>query len=125
MPMPSEADAATPETAEVSRRTWLAAERTWLAWWRNGLGAAAVALAVGRIVPDLSRAAQRPFSIVGLGYGVLAVGVLVAGALRQRQTAGAMRRGGYIELPSFLVLGLTAGAVPLLAGAVILVAVRF
>jgi uncharacterized membrane protein YidH (DUF202 family) len=49
--------AATPK-AEVTRlageRTRLASERTQLAWWRTGLGALAVAIAVGSIVPDLA-----------------------------------------------------------------------
>ncbi len=41
--MATEAEPATPEKSDVTRRTWLAAERTWLAWWRTGVGASAVA----------------------------------------------------------------------------------
>jgi uncharacterized membrane protein YidH (DUF202 family) len=36
---------------DPTRRTWLAAERTWLAWWRSGIAAAAAAIGVGRLVP--------------------------------------------------------------------------
>ena len=98
---------------EASRRTWLAAERTWLAWWRTGLGAAALAVAVGRVLPGLAGGARWPFRALGLGYGVLAVTVLVVGALRQQRVAEALRRGGYAELSTPLVMWLTAAAVAL------------
>ncbi len=70
------------DDADASRRTWLAAERTWLAWWRTGIGAAALAIAIGRLLPGLTGAARWPFRVLGLGYGVLAVAVLVVGAIR-------------------------------------------
>lgn len=100
-------------TSDPERRTWLAAERTWLAWWRTGLGAAAVAIAVGRVLPGLTGGSQWPFRALGLGYGVLAVAVLVLGAVRQQRVADALRRGGYDELSTPLVMWLTAGAVAL------------
>jgi uncharacterized membrane protein YidH (DUF202 family) len=115
-----------PENAtDASRRTWLAAERTWLAWWRTGLGAAAVAIAVGRLVPVITEGARWPFRVIGIGYGLLAIAALVAGALRQRRTADALRRGSYEQLSSSLVLWLTAAAVLLAIATVALVAVRF
>jgi putative membrane protein len=123
--MPPEPDDTSPQTIDASRRTWLAAERTWLAWWRTGLGAAAVAVAVGRIVPAITHGARWPFRVIGIAYAVLAVAVLVIGAVRQRMTAAALRRGAYSELSGPLVLWLTAAAVLLSAAAVALVAVRF
>jgi putative membrane protein len=102
-----------PSDADVSRRTWLAAERTWLAWWRTGLGAAALAIGVGRIVPGLTGGARWPYRLLGLGYGLLAVAVLVLGAGRQQRAAKALRRGGFEPLSSPLVVGLTAVAVAL------------
>jgi putative membrane protein len=113
------------ETTDASRRTWLAAERTWLAWWRTGLAAAAVAIAVGRLVPVVTHGSRWPFSVIGIGYGVLAIAALIAGALRQRRTADALRRGSYEELSSLLVVWLTAGAVLLAIGTIVLIAVRF
>ena len=91
----------------------LAAERTWLAWWRTGLGAAAVAIAVGRVLPGLTSGTRWPFRALGIGYGVLAVVVLATGAVRQQRAAKALRRGGYDELSTPLVLWLTAAAVAL------------
>jgi putative membrane protein len=122
--VPPEHDAGPPYATDASRRTWLAAERTWLAWWRTGVGAAALAIAVGRLVPAVTRGARWPFVVVGLGYGVLAVAILVLGALRQQRTSAALRRGDYSELSSALVLWLTAAAVVLSLGALALVAAR-
>jgi uncharacterized membrane protein YidH (DUF202 family) len=123
MPAPSEHRAPDADTVDPSRRTWLAAERTWLAWWRTGLGAAAVAIAVGRVLPGLAGGARWPFRVLGLGYGVLAVAVLVLGAVRQQRTAETLRRGGYEQLSSPLVMWLTAAAVALSAGTLAVVAV--
>lgn len=122
--MAIERDDSASQPADASRRTWLAAERTWLAWWRTGLAAAAVAIAVGRLVPVVTNGARWPFRLIGIGYGVLAVIALVAGAVRQRRTADALRRGAYEELSSPLVAWLTAGGVLLAAGTIALVAVR-
>jgi uncharacterized membrane protein YidH (DUF202 family) len=122
--MATEAEPASPQNSDVTRRTWLAAERTWLAWWRTGIGASAVAIGVGRIVPELSHGARWPFTVLGIGYGLIAVAVLVFGAVRQQRTAEALRRGSYSELSSPLVMLLTAAAVAVSLGAVVLVAVR-
>ena len=122
---PHDPQAARSDATDASRRTWLAAERTWLTWWRTGIGAAAVAIAVGRIVPAITHGTRWPLRLVGIGYGVLAVVVLLTGAVRQRTTADALRRGSYDELSTGLVSWLTAGAVLLSVGAVALVAVRF
>jgi len=122
--MAGEAEPVTPQTTDVTRRTWLAAERTWLAWWRTGIGASAVAIGVGRIVPELTHGARWPFRVLGVAYGVIAVAVLVLGGVRQQRTADALRRGSYNELSSPLVLYLTAAAVVVSLGAIILVAIR-
>ena len=102
-----------PGIPDASRRTWLAAERTWLAWWRTGLGAAALAIAIGRLLPGLTHGARWPFRVLGLGYGTLAVAVLVVGAVRHRRASDALRRGGFAELSTALVMWLTASAVAL------------
>jgi uncharacterized membrane protein YidH (DUF202 family) len=122
--MPGEPEPVPPQDSDVTRRTWLAAERTWLAWWRTGIGASAVAVGVGRIVPELTHGARWPFRVLGIAYGVIAVAVLVLGAVRQQRTSQALRRGGYSELSSPTVMWLTAGAVAVSLGAVVLVAIR-
>jgi putative membrane protein len=112
-----------PDTTDASRRTSLAAERTWLAWWRTGLGATAVAVAVGRILPGLAGGARWPLRLLGLGYGILAVAILVIGALRQNRVAAALRRGDYDEISSPLVMWLTVTAVGLALVTLVVVAV--
>ncbi len=122
--MAPEAEPAAPQNSDVTRRTWLAAERTWLAWWRTGIGASAVAVGVGRIVPELTHGARWPWRVLGIAYGIIAVAVLVLGAVRQQRTGEALRRGSYSELSSPTVMWLTAAAVAVSLGAVILVAIR-
>ena len=113
------------EEADVTRRTWLAAERTWLAWWRSGVAVGAVAIAVGRFLPGLTHGARWPFRVLGLGYGLLSVAVLVVGAIRQRRTAEALRQGSFVDLSSPLVSWLTALAILLSIVAMALVATAF
>jgi uncharacterized membrane protein YidH (DUF202 family) len=118
-----DAGAGDTDLADVKRRTWLAAERTWLAWWRTGLGAAAVSIGVGRLLPGLTGGALWPLRLLGLGYGVVAIAVLVIGAVRQNQVASALRRGSYEELSSPLVMWLTAAAVALSLATLVVIAV--
>jgi putative membrane protein len=108
---------------DASRRTWLAAERTWLAWWRTGIATGAVALAVGRVLPALTHGARWPYRILGIGYGLLSVAILLIGARRQHRASSALRRGVFEELNPPLVTWLTACAVGLSVVAVILVAI--
>lgn len=67
-------------------RTHLAGERTMLAWWRTGLAALAVALAVGRLLPELSREeATWPYVLLGLGFAIYATGLFTYGLVRASQ----------------------------------------
>ncbi len=109
------------ESTDDSRRTWLAAERTWLAWWRSGVAVGAVGLAFGRFLPGLAHGAHWPFRLVGIGYGLLSVVILVVGATRQQRIASALRRGAFEELTSPLVAWFTAAAIALTVGSMILV----
>lgn len=84
-----------------------------------------MAIAVGRVLPAITHGARWPFRVIGISYAVLAAGVLVIGAIRQKMTADALRRGAYSELSGPLVMWLTAAAVLLSLAAVALVAVRF
>jgi uncharacterized membrane protein YidH (DUF202 family) len=107
---------------DATRRTALAAERTWLAWWRTGLGASAVAIGVGRILPGIAGGPRWPLAALGIGYGALALAVLIIGAVRQNRVAAALRAGTYNELSSSLVWWLTLGTVLLGLGTLAAVA---
>jgi inner membrane protein YidH len=105
-----------PADDDVTRRTRLAAERTWLAWWRSGIAAATAAVAVGGVVPELVEGGRTAYVVLGGGYAALAVGMLVAGALRRRQVDRALERGEYERVSEQAVLLLTVAAVALALG---------
>ena len=116
-------DSGDSELGDVRRRTWLAAERTWLAWWRTGVGASAVAVGVGRLLPGVAGGASWPLKLLGLGYGLLAIVILVIGAVRQSRVADALRRNSYAQLSSPLVNWLTAAGVGLALVTVAVIAI--
>ncbi len=75
------------EVVDATRRTLLASERTELAWWRTGLTALAVALAVGRVIPeraladgrfpDPPRHAHAALALSGVALGLLTILIIV------------------------------------------------
>jgi uncharacterized membrane protein YidH (DUF202 family) len=93
---------------EASRRTRFAEERTLLAWWRTGIAAAAVALAVGGIVPKLSGLPKGRFVALGVGYGVLAIAFFVGGAIRARLSHDALERNAFAALPEWVVISMAS-----------------
>lgn len=98
---PAEVDA----DMDASRRTYLANERTQLAWWRTGLTAVAVALAVGKVVPDLGDTQTRwPYAAVGVGFAIYGVAIIAYGSWRAR-AADASLRAGRLELADNRFMG--------------------
>ena len=66
------------------RRTRLSGERTQLAWWRTGMAALAVALGVGRVVPELDPTAARwPYSVAGVGFALWGIAAIAYGTLQR------------------------------------------
>jgi putative membrane protein len=106
------------EFGDPSRRTYLAQERTLLAWWRTSFAAIAVALAVGRLLPEIAHLPKAPFLVLGAGYGVLALTMVVFGFLRQRAGERAIRAGGYLHLDSRWLLVVTAYLFVLVVGTI-------
>jgi putative membrane protein len=99
----------------------MAAERTWLAWWRTGLVASAGALGVGRLAPQLLHVARVPYVILGCGYALLAVALLIIGGRRQHGLQGAVDSGEPAPLPFGIVAGFTIGGVILAVMTAVLV----
>jgi putative membrane protein len=108
---------------DATRRTWLASERTVLAWLRTGLTATAVALGVGKVVPDLrDGGATWPFIVLGAGYGLLGVLIVAYGLYRGREVDRAIRAGRWLTLDdrAMWLIGALAIALGVLAvGAIV------
>ena len=109
-----------PEPGDTTR-TGMAAERTWLAWWRTGLVASAGALGVGRLAPQFLHVARVPYVILGCGYALLAVALLIVGARRQRGLQEAIDGAQQAPLPIAIVAGFTVGGVALAVMTAVLV----
>jgi uncharacterized membrane protein YidH (DUF202 family) len=109
---------------DLDQRTSMAAERTWLAWWRTALTATAGALGVGRLAPELLDVAPGPYIALGVGYALLAVGLLLLGAARQRQLTRAQRAGVHAPLSFTAVAVFTGSAVLLVLMTLLLVAAQ-
>ena len=116
-----ESSARTATQIDVWQRTSMAAERTWLAWWRTALTATAGALAVGRFAPELLDVAPWPYVVLGCGYALLALALLVCGARRQRELERSILDGVHAPLAFRLVAAFTIGGVLLVALTVVLV----
>ncbi len=100
----------------ADRRTSLAVERTELAWWRTGLAALAVAIGIGRVVPELSDSVTSwPYALVGSAFAIYGVALFVRGTLRARERGGGAVGGTDLAL---------AAAGPLL-GLLVIVLIAF
>lgn len=93
----------------------MAAERTWLAWWRSALVALAGALAVGRVTPQLLHVASWPYVLLGVGYGLIAIGMVIVGALRHERLARVTLTSADSTLDSRLIAAFSAAGVAVAA----------
>ena len=95
------------EARDAVRRTRLANERTYLAWWRTGLTAFAVSLAVGKIVPVLTDVSEWPYQVLGGGFALLGILCLGYGFRRERAVEAAVQAGGFAPSDTRATLALT------------------
>jgi putative membrane protein len=86
------------EAVDATRRTHLANERTQLAWWRTGLTALAVALAVGRVIPELDKSATRwPYVVAGVGFALWGILAIAYGTAHTNAIEAALHRGEFLR----------------------------
>ena len=100
--------------ADGSKRTYLANERTLLAWWRTGFTLLAVAIAVGRVLPELAGQRAWPYEIIGAAFGAVGVLFIWFGRERARAVEEALARGEFAPLGErwsllFTVIGTVLG----------------
>lgn len=102
------------DIADATRRTLLANERTELAWWRTGLTALAVALGVGRVVPELNRSSLRwPYVVAGVGFALWGILALTYGSARRTTVDKVLESGRFPEPPRWVLRALAGGGVAL------------
>jgi inner membrane protein YidH len=105
-----DADRSEADQGDVER-TALAGERTMLAWWRTALAALAVALAVGRFLPEIAAVNHTwPYVALGLGFAAYAAGLFVFGAMRGGVGRYPVSRGSFVAavFGTLLALGTIA-----------------
>ncbi len=102
------------QLVDASRRTYLAGERTQLAWWRTGLTALAVALGVGRVVPELSGSGLRwPYVIAGIGFALWGIFAIAYGTTEREAMDKALREGRFHETATWPLRMLAATGIAL------------
>ncbi len=119
-PTPAPPSSADPAAVQIA----MAAERTWLAWWRSALVATAGALGVGRLAPRLLHVAPWPYVLLGISYAGLAIGLVAAGAYRQRSLQRAVASGAQADLDFRLVALFSVGGAFLALITVVLVLIQ-
>lgn len=97
----------------AEKRTELANERTQLAWLRTGFTAFAVALGIGNVVPALTDARRWPFVVVGSGFALLGIALILFG---QRRYAAPQDRALAAFTIAATVLGLALLAILVVEG---------
>ena len=110
-----------PGVEDATRRTRLASERTYLAWWRTGIGAIAVGVGIGRLLPGRAGGSHWPYEVVGVGFALLGIVILLVGLRRTRALDEALEHGTYAPINPQLLAGLAAAAVVLGVGVIALV----
>ncbi len=102
------------KVADASRRTRLANERTELAWWRTGLTALAVALGIGRVVPELNDTAVRwPYVVTGVGFALWGILAIAYGSRRSTAVERALAAGRFPDPPGRTRAALSVGGIAL------------
>ncbi len=77
-----------PSAVDATRRTRLANERTFLAWWRTALACEGLAIAIGKVLPEVAEKPDWPYLVLGTLFSLLGVVVAArAGGARRRSTA--------------------------------------
>jgi putative membrane protein len=106
---------------DATRRTRLANERTFLAWWRTALGTEGLAVAVGKILPEVTDDAHWPYIVLGSVLALLGVVLALIGWWRHRVVDRALHGGEEAVTPPWLVASL--GGTLAVAGVIVAVLV--
>jgi putative membrane protein len=106
---------------DATRRTRLANERTFLAWFRTALAALGLAIALGKVLPEIADPPRWPYVALGILFAALAAVLALAGWWRQTSVERRLDGGEEVVMPAWLVL--TLAAVVLLAAVAVAILV--
>ncbi|HEY5387139.1 MAG TPA: DUF202 domain-containing protein [Thermoleophilia bacterium] len=120
-----QAQGADPGRDSAPRRTYLAAERTYLAWLRSGLASIGIALAVGRLIPALIDASQTAFAVLGVGYAIMGMFLIIYAAASARRIHSALEEDRPLPSDWAAILTTTIGALILAAVTMVMLIVEF
>ena len=107
---------------DATRRTRLANERTFLAWWRTALGVEGLALATGKLVPEVTDGTKWPYVVLGALLALLGAALALTGWWRHATVDQALSGGEEATPPGWLIatLGGALGVTGLLLAALLL-----
>lgn len=83
----------------------------------------AVAVGIGRLVPDVANTTQWPYEALGAGYGALGLAFVWCAYMRTRAVEDALDRGSFAELPRTLFLALSGFGALLVVATIVVVLV--
>ena len=92
---------------DATRRTRLANERTFLAWWRTSLGCQALAVGVGRVLPEVADGPHWPYVVFGALLAVLGAMLGLIGWWRHATVDRALHGGEEAVPPAWLIATLS------------------
>jgi putative membrane protein len=110
-----------PDVEDATRRTRLANERTYLAWWRTGIASIALGIGIGRLLPEHNGGAHWPYELIGVGFALLGLAILLVGLRRTRAVEEALDHGSYAPVSPQLLAALAAAGAVLGIGGIALV----
>lgn len=91
-----------PPGVDATRRTRLANERTFLAWWRTALAVLGLAVATGKIVPEVTEGPDWPYVLVGIVFAVLGTAMALTGWWRFATVERNLSGGEAVSMPGWL-----------------------
>jgi uncharacterized membrane protein YidH (DUF202 family) len=94
---------APPTGVDATRRTRLANERTFLAWWRTALATEGLAVALGKVVPEIAEPPHWPWVVLGVVFSLLGAALAAAGWWRHSTVERALHGGEEAAPPGWLI----------------------
>jgi inner membrane protein YidH len=108
-----------PPAQDATRRTRLANERTFLAWWRTSMATLGLAIAVGKLLPEVAEGPHWPYVTLGIVFALLGAALSGLGWWRYAVLDRALQGGDEARAPAWMTVTLSV----LLGGLGVLIAI--